>query len=177
VKRGILSAAFALATLALLAGCGHQNSADAIHIQPKWQGQPYHIAFDKPPAKPDPSGITLPVVKYTANPEELETRACLVVRFDDSALADSGQTMNQMVMGPVDIHGDQGALPADYMAAADQGLARLLADYHVKGKVKVSVLLARSSISTQPGQDEIAEKQLSDWLPIDLDFKSPHPGR
>jgi hypothetical protein len=85
--------------------------------------------------------------------------------------------MDQMIMAPVDISGADGALPADYMDAADQGLAKLLGAYGMKGKIKVRVLLAQSSISSHAGDDEINEKRLSDWLPIDLDYKGPHRGR
>ncbi|MGH9604350.1 MAG: hypothetical protein ACRD3N_01500 [Terracidiphilus sp.] len=169
---------FAVGGLALLAGCGHQgNSADTIHIQPKWQGTPYHIAFETQATKPNPAGIAIPAIKYTANPDALETRACLVVKFDDSAAQAHGTIMNQLIMGPVDIHGAEGALPADYMDATDKGLAGLLAAYRVKGKVKVSVLLARSSLDVDAGKSEIDENALSDWLTTELVFKNPHPAR
>ena len=161
----------------ILAGCKSQSDAGALHLQPQWQGAPYHIAFAGKPAKPDASGITIPDIQYTANPDQLENRACLVVKFDSSGIANNSTVMNQMVMGPVDIHGAQGTLPADYMQETDQGLAKLLEAYNVKGKVKVSVLLARSSIPSQAGPDEIAENQLSDWLSLDVDFKSPHARR
>lgn len=166
-----------------MAGCGPQkNAAYTVHIQPQWQGEPYHIAFDTQAGKPNPAGITIPAIKYTANPDALETRACLVVRFDSSAVANRGQAnsgpiMDQMVVGPFDIHGAEGALPANIMDMSDQGLAKLLGAYGVKGKTKVSVLLARSSISRQPGDDEIDTERLSDWLPIELAFKSPHSAR
>jgi hypothetical protein len=172
VRRAII---LGIGVIALLAGCKSQkDSAYAIHVKPKWQGEPYHIAFDTAPVKASAAGITLPAVKYTANPDMLENRAVLLVRFDAPEAAKDQTVMNQMVMGPVDIHGTEGVLPADYMDAADQGLARLLSVYHVNGKVKVSVMLARSSINSQPGEDEIQENQLSDWLSTDLVFKSPH---
>lgn len=163
--------------LALLAGCKSQNSADTIHLKPKWQGTPYHIAFDTAPVKASAAGISIPDVKYTANPDMLENRAVLLVRFDAPDAAKDQSVMNQMVMGAVDIHGTEGALPADYMNAVDQGLATLLAANHVNGKVKVSVMLARSSINSTPGESEIQENQLSDWLSTDLVFKNPHGGR
>jgi hypothetical protein len=37
------------------------------------------------------------------------------------------------------------------------------------------VVLARSSLSSQAGDAEINAKRLSDWLPIELVFKNPHP--
>ena len=84
--------------------------------------------------------------------------------------------MNQMIMGGVDISGAEGALPADYMGEADKGLARFLGAYCIKGKVKISVALARSSLSSQAGDAEVDAKRLSDWLPIEVAFKNPHPG-
>lgn len=165
-----------IGALALLAGCKSQKDY-TIHLKPKWQGEPYHIAFDTAPAKTSAAGITLPAVKYTANPDMLEHRAVLLVRFDAPESAKDQTVMNQMVMGPVDINGTEGSLPADYMEAADQGLARLLAANHINGKVKVSVMLARSSMNSQPGEAEIEENRLSDWLSTDLVFKGAHTSR
>lgn len=175
MRRGIL---LGIGALALLAGCKSQKeSAYTVHLKPKWQGEPYHIAFGSAPAKASAAGITIPAVKYTANPDMLENRAVLLVRFEAPEAAKDQTLMNQMVMGAVDIHGTEGTLPADYMDAVDQGLATLLAANHVNGKVKVSVMLARSSINSTPGESEIQENQLSDWLSTDLVFKNPHGGR
>jgi hypothetical protein len=44
----------------------------------------------------------------------------------------------------------------------------------VKGKVKVSVALVRSSINPQADDAEVAAKRLSDWLPVEVVFKNPH---
>jgi len=162
----------AMAGMALLAGCGNQQKAANVPAPPKWQGKPYHISFDTAAAKPSKAGITIPPIKYTANPDALERRATLVVRFDTTGAKTKGPVMDQMVMAPVDISGTDGTLPADYMDAANQGLSKLLTAYGMKGKVKVSVLLAQSSISSQATDDEIHDKQLSDWLPIELNFKS-----
>lgn len=166
----------ALGGLLFVAGCDTGNKYE-IPVA-KWKGAPYRIAFDAPPAKPSPTGVSIPAVKFTANPEALETRARLVVRFDSAALtknADSGPVMNQMVMAPVDIKGAEGTLPADYMEMASKDLSRFLGAYCPKGKVKVSVALARSSLTDHPKDSELDAKRLSDWLPIDLDFKNPHP--
>ncbi len=38
----------------------------------------------------------------------------------------------------------------------------------MKGKVKIRVLLAQSSISSEANDDEINDKRLSDWLPTEL---------
>lgn len=169
MRKGIF---VSVGALALLAGCGNTVNK-GIPVEPKWKGAPYHIAFDAPPAKPNPAGITIPGVKYTANPEALETRALLVMRFGVSGGADDAQ--HRMVGAPVDIKGEEGALPADYMDRVSKGLAEYLGAYCVKGKVNVSVALARSSLNPQAGDGEMDAKRLSDWLPIDLVFKNPHP--
>jgi hypothetical protein len=168
----------AIGGLALLTGCDQGKKASSVSLEPKWKGAAYHIAFDTPPSKPNPAGITIPVVKYEANPDALETRARLVVRFDSSQLtksSDNGPMMNQMVGAPVDIHGAEGALPADYMDATNKDLARFFGAYCAKGKIKISLALARSSLSSQPSDAEIDTKRLSDWLPIEVEFKNPHP--
>ena len=51
----------------------------------------------------------------------------------------------------------------------------MLAAYCVKGKVKISVALTKSSIPANPTSDQINDHRISDWLPITLDFKNPHP--
>jgi hypothetical protein len=174
LRKGII---LAIGGLALLAGCGNQqDNASKVPATPKWQGAPYHIAFDTKAGKPNPAGITIPAIKYTANPDALEKRATLVVRFDTSGVTKQGPMMNQMIMAPVDISGSDGALSADYMNAADKELARILGAYCLKGKIKISVAIARSSLSNQAGDAELDEKRLSDWLPIEVMFKNPHPG-
>jgi hypothetical protein len=171
VKKAMILAAGALICLV---GCKQDNSQYAIHLKPKWQGTPYHISFAAPPAKPNAAGITIPNIKYSANPDMLENRACLVVRFEPPAGVGADQTvMNQVIMGPVDIKGADGMLDPDYVGAADQALAQLLNVYKIKGKVKVSVLLARPLLSSA-GESDIRENSLSDWVATDLEFKSPH---
>ena len=169
----------ALAGLALVAGCSNQgDKAASVPATPKWKGAPYRLAFDAPPAKPSPAGVTIPTVKFTANPEDLETRALLVVRFDSSALtknSDNGPIMNQLVMAPIDIHGAEGALPADYMDAASKDLSRFLGAYCAKGKIQISVAMARSSLNSHPTDAELDAKRLSDWLPTEVVLKNPHP--
>ena len=148
----------ALGGLVLLAGCGNQgDKASNVPVEPKWKGPAYRIAFDAPPAKPNPAGVTIPAVKYTANPEALEKRASLVVQFDTSGITKSGPIMNRMIMGPVDVTGAEGTLPADYMDQANKGLSKFLGAYCVKGKIKISVALARGSFKTvDAGSYEIA---------------------
>ena len=166
----------AIVGLMVLAGCGDQgNKAPGIPVGPKWKGPAYRIAFDTQAPKPNPSGVSLPAIKYTANPDALERRASLILRFDSSGIKKGQQVMDQMIMAPADVSGAEGALPDDYMILADKGLAQLLGAYCVKGKVKVTVALARSSISPQAGQAEIDQKRLSDWLPGEVVFKNPHP--
>jgi hypothetical protein len=173
LRKGII---LAISGLALLAGCGNQgDKASQVPLVPKWKGAPYRLAFDTKAAKPNPAGVTIPGIKYTANPDALEKRASLVVQFDVSGATKAGPMMNKMIMFPVDISGAEGALPADYMAAADKDLSRFLGAYCIKGKVKISVALANSSLSSQAGDAEVDAKRLSDWLPIEVVFKNPHP--
>jgi hypothetical protein len=173
VRKGFI---LAVGGLALLAGCANQgDKASNVPAKPKWPGAPYHIAFDTKAAKPNPAGVTIPVIKYTANPEAVEKRATLVVKFDTSGATKNGPMANQMIMAPVDISGTEGALPADYMNAADKELSRFLGAYCIKGKIKISVAIARSSLNPQAGDAELDEKRLSDWLPIEVVFKNPHP--
>lgn len=168
VQKGIF---VSLLGLALLTGCG--SAADkGVPVEPKWKGAPYHIAFDTPPAKPNPAGITIPGIKFTANPEALETRALLVMKFGAAGAGDESQ--HRMVGAPVDIKGAEGALPADYMDRVNKGLAEYLGAYCMKGKVNVSVALARSSLNPQAEDAEMDAKRLSGWLPIELEFKNPH---
>lgn len=171
MRKGII---VAIGTLAFLAGCGSPADKPAsVPATPKWQGAPYRIAFDKPPAKPTPEGITIPAIKYTANPDALERRATLVLRFDPSAVKTDKEVINQMIIAPVDIPGAEGTLPADYMDVVNKDMSGLIGAYCVKGKVKVSVAFARSSLSSTANGDEIEQKRMSDWTPIELDFKHP----
>ena len=174
MKKGII---VAIGGLAFLAGCGNQgDKAPGIPVAPKWKGPAYRIAFDTKAAKPSPEGITLPAINFTANPDALERRATLVVRYDSSGLKSDNLIVNQIVMAPVDISGAEGTLPADYIEQADKGLAQLTGAYCMKGKVKVSVALARSSLSPQAGDGEINEKRLSDWVTTEVEIKKPKKG-
>jgi hypothetical protein len=164
-----------MAGLVFLSGCDTGNNAAKVPAKPKWPGAAYHLAFETQTAKPNPSGVTIPVIKYSANPEALEKRATLVVQFDTSGVKKDGPVSNQMVMGPVDVPAVEGALPAEYMDAADKGLASFLNAYCIHGKVKLTVALARSSLSSRPGDAELNIKRLSDWMPIEVVFKNPHP--
>lgn len=172
LRTGIM---LAMAGLVFLAGCDSGNNAAKVPAKPKWPGAAYHLAFDTQATKPNPSGVTIPAIKYSANPAALEKRATLVVRFDTSAVKKDGPVSNQMVMGPVDVPVAEGALPAEYMDAADKGLATFLNAYCIHGKVKLTIALARSSLSSRPGDAELNIKRLSDWMPIEVVFKNPHP--
>jgi hypothetical protein len=174
VRKGIL---VAMGGLAFLASCGNQgDKASGIPVAPKWKGPPYRIAFDSKAAKPSPAGITLPAVDFTANPDALERRATLIVRYDSSGVKTDKTIVNQMILAPVDISGAEGTLPADYMELADKGLAQLTGAYCMKGKVKVTVALARSSLSQQAGDAEINEKRLSDWVTTEVAINNPKRG-
>jgi hypothetical protein len=54
-------------------------------------------------------------------------------------------------------------------------MASFLTTYCAKGKIKISAALARSSLSNQAGDAEVDSKRLSDWQPIEVVFKNPHP--
>ncbi len=167
----------AMGAVLCMAGCGPEaKEAPGIPVTPKWKGPAYRLAFDTKPAKPNPSGVTLPGINFTANPDALERRATLVIRFDSSVVKTDNTVINQVILAPFDISGADGALSADTMDLADQGLAHLLTTYCVKGKVKATVLLARSSINPHADDGEIDNKRLSDWLSTDVVFKNPHSG-
>jgi hypothetical protein len=163
--------------LALLAGCGNQGGkAPGIPVEPKWKGPAYRLAFDTKPGKPSAEGITLPAIDFTANPEALENRAVLVMRWDTSGVKTDKLIINQEILAAVNINGASGTLPADYMEMADKGLAQLTSAYCMKGKVKVTVVLARSSLSPQAGDDEIDAKRLSDWVTTEVPITKPKKG-
>jgi hypothetical protein len=165
----------AFAGLALLAGCGNQgDKAPGIPTEPKWKGAPYRLALDTKPAKPNPAVITIPPVKYTANPEALETRVLLAMRFTAPAAAGQEPVEHRMIGSPVDIKGEDGTLPADYMTRASKGLSEYLDSYCLQGKVNLSLALARSSLNPQASDAEVDAKRLSDWLPTEVLYKNPH---
>jgi len=170
VKRAII---FAFGAVLLLAGCQSQNTN--IPVKPKWQGATYHLAFGALPAKPNPSGVTLPAIKFTANPDDLETRADLVVQVDVSSVKRDTPVADLMIMAPTDISGSDGALSADYLEASSTELGKMLAGYCMKGKIKISVALVRSSLPLGATDDQVNDKRLSDWLPTEVVFKNPHP--
>jgi hypothetical protein len=172
VKKGIH---LAIGGLLLLAGCSSAgNKGAGIPIEPKWKGLPYRLAFDTKAANPSPSGVDIPVVKFTANPEALETRAVLVLKFSAPAAANQEPDAHLMIGTAVDIHGPEGTLPDDYMERARKGLSDYLETYCLKGKVNLSVALARSSLNPQAGIELVNPKRLSDWLPLDIVYKPHH---
>jgi hypothetical protein len=172
VKKSLL---LAIGALLLLAGCGSADNAPGIPVGPKWKGEPYRIAFATKAPKPNPAGLTIPAITFKANPDALETRAILVMQFMAPGLAGAEPTKQTMIGTPVDIKGDDSALPDDYMERASKGLAEYLGAYCVKGNVHLSVAMARSSLNPHAKDAEVDAKRLSDWLPIDLTFKNPHP--
>ena len=167
----------AIGGLAFLAGCGNATNKPAeVAAAAKVATPPYHLEFDTKAAKPNPAGVALPPINFTADPKaELERRTVLVVRFDASAAKKDTSVRDQMIMGPVDTPGTSGTLPAGYMDSADKGLAQMLGDACMKGTVKVKVALVRSSIKPDAAEAEIDGKRLSDWLSIDVPYKNPHP--
>jgi hypothetical protein len=99
-----------------------------------------------------------------------------VVRYDSSEVKTNLLIVNQIILAPVDISGPVGTLPADYMERANKGLAQLTGAYCMSGKLKVTVVLARSSLSPQAGDAEIDGKRLSDWVTTEVMIKKPKKG-
>ena len=163
------------AALVLLAGCKSQDPNSGIPITPKWKGAPYRLSFGAAPAKANPAGLTLPAIKFVANPEMVESRAVLVIKIDTSEAKAKTPVYDKIVMAATDIHGADGALSDDYVNLASTDFAKMLASDCLKGKVKVLVALTRSSLPSNPTDDQINAKRLSDWTPVELDFKNPHP--
>lgn len=172
MRKGII---LAIAGLLFFVGCGNQeksaSNASAVS-KPKF---PYHLDFETKAIKPNPAGVTLPAISYTGNPKALEKRAALVVKFDGSGIKNDQPGKDLLIMAAIDIPGTGGTLPANYMDAADQKLAKLLAGYCFKGTAKINVALVRSSIKPEAKEAEIEAKRLSDWLPAEVVFKNPHP--
>ncbi|MFZ0306140.1 MAG: hypothetical protein WAL75_25880 [Terracidiphilus sp.] len=172
MKTGII---FLAGALLLLAGCNSGNQASNVPQTPKWKGPPYRVAFDTKPVKPNPAGITLPGIKFTANPDDLETRADLVVQVDTSGVKQATSQPDMMIMAPTDISGSEGSLSADYVDLTSKQLGQMMKGYCMNGKVKLSVALAKSSLNMTSTDDQINDKRMSDWTPIELVFKNPHP--
>jgi len=103
----------------------------------------------------------------------LETRADLVVKFNPSDVQKDGVMVDQMIMGPTDISGRYGALPADYVDTASKELSKTLADYCVSGKVKIAVALTRSSLTPGATEAQVNAKRISEWLPTEVEFRNP----
>jgi hypothetical protein len=170
VKKNIM---LLIGGLALLVGCGNQGAKNA-PAEPKWKGAPYRLVFDTQAAKPNPASITIPPIKYTANPDAVENRAMLVLQFEASGPTTKELVVKRMIGLPTDIHGTEGTLPADYLAQASKSLSDYLGDHCLNGQVKLSVALTRSSLKPAAEDAEIDAMRLSDWQPIDLIYKNPH---
>ena len=161
--------------LVLLAGCGNQgNKSSTTAVEPKWKGAPYRLALDSKSVKANPAAVVIPPISYTANPDALETRAILVMRFSGPAAKDADPVNHLMIGLPVDVHGEQGNLPADYLSQASKSITDYLVAHCIQGEVKVSVALARSSLAPLADDPEVDAKRLSDWMPFQTVFKKPH---
>lgn len=161
--------------LVLLTGCGNQgNKSTAAAADSKWKGAPYRLAFETKAIKPNPAAVTIPAIDFTANPEAIETRAVLVMRFNGTESPDAEQPPHLMIGIPVDIHGDHGSLPADYLDKASKELTDYLGAHCIQGKVRISLSLARSSLNPLADTAQIDAVRLSDWLPFEVVFKKPH---
>ena len=172
VRKGIF---LAIGGLLLLAGCSNAgNKGAGIPIEPKWKGLPYRIAYDTKAAKPSPTGVDIPVIKFTANPEALETRALLVMKFTATGSADIDPAEPLVVGSALDIKGPEGTIPDDYMERARKGLGDYLESHCLKGKVSLSMAMARSSLNPQAGIALVDPKRLSDWLPLQITYTPKH---
>lgn len=177
MRKAILLAMGEAVCLLCLGGCGPQaKNAPGIPVEPKWKGPAYRLAFDAKAPKPNPHGISLPGINFTANPDALERRATLVLHYDSSEVKSDNLIINQVTLAPFDISGAEGSLSPDTIDQANQGLSHLLSAYCMKDKVKVSLALARSSLAPQADDAEIADKRLSDWLNIELPYKNQKKG-
>jgi hypothetical protein len=164
----------AISAFAFLAGCDMDNKPYGPPPETKAKA-PYHIEFDSKAAKPNPTGVALAAINYTANPKALERRAALVVRFEASGAKNAQPGKDRFVGAPFDIPGAGGSLPNIYIETVDMGLSKLFKDRCMKGTVKISVALVRSTIRPDPDETEINAKRLSDWVPAEVVFKNPHP--
>lgn len=174
VKKGIiLAVGLVVGGATLFTGCKSQPDNAGIPVGPSWKGEPYRLTLDAQGAKP--GGILAPI-KYTANPNALETRTILVVRFDDLGDTKFTPPSNRMIMYATDIKGADGEISPDYMNAVNQELTKFLKQYCVKGKVKMSVALARSSLSSTADDGEIDSLRMSDWTPVETTVKTTRPG-
>lgn len=174
MKKGIIFAVgLVFAGVGLLAGCKSQGDNGGIPVGPKWKGLPYRLALDAQGAKP---GAVLPGIKFTANPDALEKRTILVIRFDDLGDTKVTPPTNRMLMYPTDVAGSDGALSGDYINAANQQVQQFFKTYCVKGKVKMSVALARSSLSSTAEDSEVDALRMTDWMPVETVVKSVRPG-
>jgi hypothetical protein len=165
----------ALAALAFLVGCdemGNKPYNDA--AASKWK-PPYHLGLGAQPSHPNPAGVTLPAISYKSDTKEWERRAALVVQFDASALKNDVPSKDRVIMAPTDIPGSGGNLPSSYLDLASKELGKMLQERCMKGTVKISVALVRSSIRPNAEDAEIKSKLLSDWFPAEVVFNNPHP--
>ena len=161
--------------LVLLAGCGNQgNKSSSVPADTKWKGAPYRLTLDTKASKPNPAAVAIPPVSFTANPDALETRAILVMRFSGPPAPNTDPVNHLMIGVPVDVRGEQGSLPADYLDQASKGLTDYLVAHCIQGNVKVSLALARSSVKPLADDAEVDAKRLSDWVPFEVVFKKPH---
>ena len=169
------SIVLAIAAAAFAAGCGNPAGKAPAPVTTAQLKTPYHLEFDTKPAKPNPTGVALAAISYVANPRALERRAALVVRVDTPGAKDDKPGKRRIVLAAIDIPGSGATLPESYMNQADEQLAKLLGEACMKGTIKISVALVRSSIKPSPSDAEIDAKRLSDWVPSEVVFKNPHP--
>ena len=169
------------AALLFLTGCGSQsNQASNASATRVSKSAPYRLAFGVPSAKPNAAGLTIPPIEFAANPDiaatpdQLESRADLVVQFDTTVPQKQGTVADQMIVGPADISGRYGIFSPYYVEAASKQLSQKLGDDCMNGTVKIAVAITKSSILPSATPDQVNAKRLSDWLPTEVEFKNPN---
>ena len=168
MRKAIISA---IAATVLLAGC----QAPQTPPKPKWEGAPYRLTLGAQPTKSNPAGVTLPPIYYTANPEAVRRRINLVMRIDTTGLKNPGKAPDEILMKTTDISGPRGELSASYLDDSSAALAKLLSVYCLKGNVTVKIALVDSIIMITATDAQVDNHRLTDWQPIVLVFKNPHP--
>ena len=162
-----------IGALGFLAGCGNQdNSLPAFPFRPSGRALPTisHLARRQPSptrrASPFRPSSTRPI-PTCSRPEP--TSSSNSTPRQRRAPAGDGP----MVMGAVDVSGTEGELPAAYVDKASADLANMLAGYCVKGKVKISVVLTKSSIPLSATSDLVNARRLSDWRRSSSSSRTP----
>lgn len=161
-----------IVALAFLAGCEAPSPKP-----PKWEGPPYRLSLGAQPTNAGPNSLLLPPIYFTANPEAVQTRANLVIKINaDDVKKKPAKFTDELLLAPGDIAGKQGELSDSYLTHASTEFGRMLTAYCMNGKIKVNVALVKSSIMMSATDVQVDNHRLSDWMPVEVNFKNPRPG-